>query len=268
MTLLSSSGRFIGVGAGKLYAHVREGGVPTLVFLHYWGGSHRTWRLVVEQLPPELGYSAHDHRGWGESQGAPGPFDLGQLADDTQTVIDTLGLAEFVLVGHSMGGKIAQLLAARRPTGLRGLVLVAPAPPAPVGVTPEQQENLAHAYDDASTVGAALDSALTHHPLPSDLRRQVIEDSLRGHPEARAAWPRFGLVADISAQVEAIDVPVIVLAGKHDQVDPPEVLADHLVPHIPRAELVELSDTGHLSPLEVPGQVAAHLTEFTTYLTH
>jgi pimeloyl-ACP methyl ester carboxylesterase len=75
-------------------------------------------------------------------------------------------------------------------------------------------------------------------------------------------------VADISAQVEAIDVPVIVLAGKHDRVDPPEVLADHLVPHIPRAELVELSDTGHLSPLEVPGQVAAHLTEFTTYLTH
>ena len=91
---------------------------------------------------------------------------------------------------------------------------------------------------------------------------------MRGHPDARAAWPRSGLVADISAQVEAIDVPVLALAGRHDRVDPPEVLAEHLVPHIPRAELVELSDTGHLSPLEVPDQVAVHITEFSAHLTH
>jgi pimeloyl-ACP methyl ester carboxylesterase len=196
-----------------------------------------------------------------------GPFHLEQLADDTLTLVATLGLNDFVLVGHSMGGKTAQLVAAHRPTGLRAVVLVAPAPPAPVAMTPDLRESLAHAYDNPATVGAALDSVLTHRKLPADLRQQVIGDSLASSGRAaRQAWPRDGLVADISTRVGAIDVPVLVLAGDHDQVDPPQVLADHLLPHIPDAELVVLAGTGHLSPLEVPDQIAACITEFITRL--
>jgi 3-oxoadipate enol-lactonase len=49
-------------------------------------------------------------------------------------VILELNLKRYVLVGHSMGGKIAQLMASRRPTGLAGLVLVAPSPPSPMAL--------------------------------------------------------------------------------------------------------------------------------------
>jgi pimeloyl-ACP methyl ester carboxylesterase len=261
------TGRLIDTGTGKLYAHLREGAGPTLVFLHYWGGSHRTWRPVIDHLAPEQAYTAHDHRGWGQSSDVTGPFHLEQLADDTQILITTLELADYVLVGHSMGGKTAQLLAARRPAGLRGVVLVAPAPPAPAIMTPALQDSLVHAYDDAARVAAALDTALTHRNLPSDLRRQVVVDSLAsGEPDARLAWPRHGIVADISARVAAIDVPVLVLAGDHDRVDPPQVLTDHLLPHIPHAQLAVLAGTGHLSPLEVPDQLASHIARFLTHL--
>jgi pimeloyl-ACP methyl ester carboxylesterase len=258
------TGRVIDVGAGRLYAHVRHGDGPALIFLHYWGGSHRTWTPVINRLSRHHGVVAYDQRGWGSSNRVPGPFSLDQLADDAQRIIQSCNLSSFVLVGHSMGGKTAQLLAARRPAGLTGVVLVAPAPPAPDGVTRAQQNALSHAYDSAETVGQAIDHALTRQGLPPELRAQVIEDSLRGSPEAREAWPCQGLVQDIGDAVTNIEVPVLVLAGEDDRVDPPATLAAHLIPRIPTAELRVLPRTGHLSPLEVPEKVSAHIERFVT----
>ncbi|PSJ30734.1 alpha/beta hydrolase [Streptosporangium nondiastaticum] len=266
MTSQHVVGRFIDVQGGRVYAHVREGDGPALIFLHYWGGSRRTWVPVLERLAPGQGFVAYDQRGWGDSAGVPGPHDLEQLADDAQRVIDALGCSRHVLVGHSMGGKVAQMLAARRPEGLAGVVLVAPAPPAPAGVTEQVQEAVSHAYDNEEAVLRSIDLMLTHGGLSPELRRQVVEDSLRGDDQARLAWPRRGLVQDVSAGIGAIDVPVLVLAGSHDKVDPPAVLADHLLPLIPTASLTVLEDTGHLSPLEVPDQVATHIGAFVARL--
>jgi len=260
------TGRMIDIGAGRLYAHVRHGDEPALVFLHYWGGSHRTWSPVIELLAARHGIVAYDQRGWGASNVVPGPFGLDQLADDARHVIESCDLGRYVLVGHSMGGKTAQLLAGRRPPGLAGVVLVAPAPPVPVGVTAAHQETLAHAYDSPETVGESIDHALTHNGLPPALRAQVIEDSLRGGSGARADWARHGIVQDIGDMVANIDVPVLVLAGSDDRVDPPAILKAHLLPRIPGATIQLLIGTGHLSPLEVPDQVAAHIEGFVTEL--
>ncbi|BDM74466.1 hydrolase (plasmid) [Streptomyces nigrescens] len=260
-------GRYFHVNDGRIYGHVREGEGPALIFLHYWGGSHRTWRPVIEHLSPTQGFVSHDHRGWGESTEVPGPYGIEQLADDTERVIDELGYGEYVVVGHSMGGKVAQVLASRRPTGLAGVVLVAPAPPAPVGVTPEFQEALAHAYDTDETIGRSIDLVLTHRELSAQARRQIHEDSARAGEAARMAWPRQALVEDFTDRVGAIDVPVLVLAGSDDKVDPPHILREHLLPAIPTATLTELSGTGHLSPLEVPDQVAAHIGRFVARLS-
>ncbi|MEU6672321.1 alpha/beta hydrolase [Streptomyces sp. NPDC046727] len=266
MTSPNVMGRFFDVQGGQVYAHVREGDGPTLIFLHYWGGSRRTWDPVVRRLDPGQGFVAYDQRGWGDSTSVPGPYDLERLADDAQRVSDALGCSRSVLVGHSMGGKVAQLLAARRPEGLTGVVLVAPAPPAPIGVTEQVREMVAHAYDDEEAVLRSIDLMLTHGGLTPELRRQVVEDSLRGGDQARLAWPRQGLTEDVSAGVGAIEVPVLVLAGSHDKVDPPTVLTDHLLPLIPTASLTVLQGTGHLSPLEVPDQVAAHISAFVAQL--
>ncbi|MEV6566964.1 alpha/beta fold hydrolase [Streptomyces kronopolitis] len=258
--------RLFDVPGGRVTAHVREGDGPALVFLHYWGGSRRTWGPVLERLAPGQPFVAYDQRGWGGSADLPGPYGLERLADDAQRVVDALGCSRWVLVGHSMGGKVAQMLAARTPVGLAGVVLVAPAPPVPSGVTEQLRETVSHAYDDEEAVGQSIDLMLTRGGLTPELRRQVVEDSLRAGDQARCAWPRQGLVQDVSAGVSAIGVPVLVLAGSHDKVDPPGVLADHLLPLIPTASLTVLRDTGHLSPLEVPDQVAAHLGAFVARL--
>jgi pimeloyl-ACP methyl ester carboxylesterase len=266
MTSLHVVGRLFDVKGGQVHADVREGDGPPLIFLHYWGGSRRTWGPVLQRLDPRQGFVSYDQRGWGDSASVPGPYDLEQLADDAQRVIGAAGRSRYVLVGHSMGGKVAQLLAARKPKGLIGVVLVAPAPPAPIGVTEQVLEAVSHAYDSEEAVLQGIDQMLTHGGLTAELRRQVVKDSLRGGEQARLAWPRQGMVQDVSAGVAAIEVPVLVLGGSHDKVDPPAVLADHLLPLIPTASLTVLTGTGHLSPLEVPDQVAARIGAFVAQL--
>jgi len=266
MTSQQTTGRFLDVKGGQVRADIREGAGPVLIFLHYWGGSRRTWGPVLERLDPGQGFVAYDQRGWGDSASLPGPYDLEQLADDAQRVIEAVGGGRYVLVGHSMGGKVAQLVAARKPKGLAGVVLVAPAPPAPIGVTEQVREAVSHAYDSEEAVLQGIDHMLTHSGLTAELRRQVVEDSLRGGEQARLAWPRQSMVQDLSADVAAIEAPVLVLAGSHDKVDPPAVLAEHLLPLIPTASLAVLTGTGHLSPLEVPDQVAARVGAFVAQL--
>jgi pimeloyl-ACP methyl ester carboxylesterase len=253
--------RYVSVRGGRLPVRVRDGEPAALVFLHYWGGSHRTFAPVIDRLASGHAVVSYDHRGWGASRDLPGPYGIEQLADDVLDVVRGLGLDRYVLVGHSMGGKAAQLAASRRPGGLAGLVLIAPAPPRPT-VDARAAEALSHAYDSRATVGDALQHVLTHRALPDDLREQVMTDSLAAGDDARLAWPRHGITADITAAAGAIDVPVQVLAGRHDRVDPPASLEADLLPVIPGARMTVIEDTGHLSPLEAPGELATRIDRF------
>ncbi|MCX5087919.1 alpha/beta hydrolase [Streptomyces sp. NBC_00365] len=145
-------------------------------------------------------------------------------------------------------------------------MLVAPAPPAPIGVTRELQEALAHAYDNDETIDQSVDPVLTNGELSAEARRQVHEDSSRAGETARMAWPRRALLEDFTDRAGAINVPVLVLAGSGDKVDPPQIPREHLLPLIATATLTELGGTGHLSPLEVPDQIASDISAFVTRL--
>ena len=78
------------------YDHTRGAG-PTLVFLHYWGGSARTWRPVIEELPSN-GILALDFRGWGRSSALPGPYTLEHFAQDTVDVLADAGVDDLSLI--------------------------------------------------------------------------------------------------------------------------------------------------------------------------
>jgi pimeloyl-ACP methyl ester carboxylesterase len=110
-------------------------GEPALLFLHYWGGSSRTWELVIDRLKTDFRCVAYDQRGWGDSDKLETGYSMQDLANDAEALIRSLGLNRYVLIGHSMGGKAAQLLASKQPEGLEALILVAPAPPTPINLT-------------------------------------------------------------------------------------------------------------------------------------
>ncbi|MGR3866993.1 alpha/beta fold hydrolase [Streptomyces graminifolii] len=236
---------------------------PTLVFLHYWGGSARTWDLVVEGLAGR-DTLAVDFRGWSRSSNLPGPYTLRQLADDTLAVITEAGVNDYVLVGHSMGGKVAQLVAATRPAGLRGIILVASAPAKPVsGLTPEIREGLSHAYDSDQSVAGVRDNILTATQLSESIKSRIATDSRASVDEARTEWPLSGIAEDVSEQTRRISVPALVLAGENDQVESVDVLEKNLVAYLSGADFVVIPNTGHLIPLEAPADVVDAIKAFT-----
>jgi pimeloyl-ACP methyl ester carboxylesterase len=197
------------------------GGEPALLFLHYWGGSGRTWRAVIEQLVPDFRCIAYDQRGWGGSDAPAQGYSIRDLALDANEIIRALGLKRFALVGHSMGGKVAQLLASQRPAGLQKLILVAPATPTPQSIPDFAKEAQLHAYDNRETAMKAVEF-LTARPPSEEIREQILADNFAAAPQAKLAWPTLSAYEDISAEVGSIAVPTLILAGDQDRQDPVE----------------------------------------------
>lgn len=241
--------------------HVEEGGdgIPTLVFMHYWGGSSRTWHPAIDRLAESARCVAIDHRGWGRSSAPAVGYATGDLAADATAAITALGLDDYVLVGHSIGGKVAQLLASQRLDGLRGAVLVAPAPAKPVLIPEAVRAQMAAAYNSRDAVVATLDTVLRYASLSDELREQVIEDSLAGASQAKHDWPAHTVVEDVSADLERINVPVLVVAGEHDRVEPVEVMRSHVIAEIAGAELT--------IPLERPKEISDCIAAFRDTIT-
>jgi pimeloyl-ACP methyl ester carboxylesterase len=250
----------------RIHVTQRGSGELALVFLHYYGGSSRTWDGVAAELSDRYRIVATDHRGWGDSEAPADGYRIADLAADAEGVIETLGVRRYVLVGHSMGGKVAQLIASRQPRGLEGLVLIAPSPPSPMLLSDEQRATLTGAYQSRESVEFVIDHVLTAKSLDLARREQVIEDSLKAAPQAKTAWPNVAMREDITAEVMSIDVPTIVISGELDQVDRVATLQAELMPRIPHAAMHILPGTGHLSPLEAPVEVARLIAQFVTAL--
>jgi 3-oxoadipate enol-lactonase len=215
---MSTQGHGIRIGQLEIYAEERSEGSPASVFIHYWGGSRRTWSAVIERLRHRSRCIAVDLRGWGKSGRQADDYSLFAQADDVKGVIEALKVKDFVLVGHSMGGKIAQILAGQRPEGLRAVVLVAPAPPTPLHARDVQKRSMLASYRTPEGIGDAL-KVINHRPLTFARRLQVTEDSLGGAEAAKIAWISQGMALDISHQTASINVPVGVIVGSADQVE-------------------------------------------------
>ena len=245
------------MAAAPVKLHVTEAGSgsPALVFLHYMGGSGRTWTEVIDRLSGAQRCIAPDLRGWGASPQDCDQFGLEAMADDVAAMIEDLGLAEYVLVGHSMGGKISQMLAGRRPPGLVGLVLVAPAPPTPLNVPAESRQVALERYQSREGMREVF-PILAERPLSPEVRERVIADTLGAAHGAKQAWFESGMDLDITAAAAATEAPTLVIVGTADQVETEASLRREFGRHLPHATFQILQGVGHLAPLEAPDEVA------------
>lgn len=193
-----------------------------------------------------------DPRGAGRSPAPPGPYSLGQMADDVVEVLDHLQIRSAVVVGHSMGGGVAQSLASRYPERVAGLVLVATA------CCLE-----ARALQVLQSWSEWLDQGLSRQAfargfLPWVFSRRFFENPRMVEEVTRlfveSPWPQSA--AALASQAAAcrgfdtrdllagIRVPTLVLTGSQDLVTPPDQGRD-LAGRLPQGRFVELPDLGH-----------------------
>ncbi len=248
--------RYTDDGLELSYSDTRNG-KKTLIFLHYFGGSSRTWQPVIERLGAEFRCIALDLRGWGNSDAPPsgGECGVAEMAEDVAALAAQLGLAEYGLVGHSMGGKVAQCFAAGTPGGLARLLLAAPSPLSPEPMTAQARAALRAAWGNPDAARETL-AQIACLSLSAETAEGVVADNLRASRTAWEAWADLGSREDLSALAPQIAVPTFVLSGTGDPVLSPEVLTREVAGRIPGASLTTVPGAGHLLPLEAPDAVA------------
>ncbi len=231
---------------------VEKGQGPlTLVFLHFFGGSADTWSAAMTRLSPLYRCIAIDLRGFGASTAPDKPSTVQDHTNDVMELLDAFQLEQFVVIGHSMGGKIAVSLAARRPKGLFALVLLAPSPPTPEPRSAQDQKDLLATAGHRPTLEKLI-RKITAQSLSPVIFDQVIADHLRTAPLAWQSWIEVGSQEDISAEAALVQVPVRIISGAQDSVFSTHFLQKELGKFFPAALFAEIPGSGHLLPLEAP----------------
>jgi 3-oxoadipate enol-lactonase len=241
--------------------------VTHLLFLHGLGGGHHAWD---RQLPffSERGYACHawDQPGYGHSP-AVEPYDLEQISAALKRLIESLGGEPVILVGHSMGGFIAQEAYARFPQLVKALVLGFTSP----GLG-ERGGDFAEQFV-AARIGP-LDQGTSMAELAARLMptmRGAISDAegLAHAQKIMAGVPpdtyrkavRLLTTFDRKDDLTNILVPTLLVAGSDDKTAPPQVMG-RMAKEIPKAEFVVLKGCGHLGPMDQPNAYNAVLESF------
>ncbi|GAB3546661.1 alpha/beta fold hydrolase [Spirosoma fluminis] len=240
-------------------------GPVTLVFLHYFGGSALEWQFVTANLSGNYRCLAVDLRGFGDSQPVGGfsthtTFSVDDMADDVVALIRQSNVTQYVLVGHSMSGKVALALAARQPAGLLSLVLVSPSPPVPEPIPDDERQKLIVTYGQRPGAEETLKN-ITEVDISNDVREQIIADDLRTAKPAWMAWLTAGSLEDISERMAGINVPVHIIVGSDDRALSPDVQNELVLPYIKKATVTTVPKAGHLLPWEIPDKLAAFITK-------
>jgi len=236
----------------------RGHGEPTLVFLHYFGGSSRAWTYVAAALDSDYRCVMPDLRGFGDSDPLPADFSIADAADDVIGLVHAMQIQRYVLIGHSMGGKIAMAVAARQPIGLAALVLLAPSPPTPEPIEESERAHLLATHGDRFAVEQTARDIVAQ-PLPALVFEQVVQDSLRSSRAAWKWWIESGSRETITAELKRINGWVSVRSGALDTVIPAAVVEREVVRRIAGVTMSVAENCGHLLPLEAPALVAQYV---------
>jgi len=254
---------------------VEEAGVGApVLLLPGLGYAAWCWREAMGGLALHRRAIALDNRGTGRSDKPPGPYSIGQLADDAAGVLDALGVPAAHVVGHSMGGYVALTLARRHPAKTLSLVLVATSAGGPQAL-PVPPQTLA-SWQSAAHLPP---HEYARRTMPLSYAPGWVEthsDSFEGHLGARLKYPtppqawaaQFAACQaylDEGIPPAGIHAPTLVVHGTADRVVPFEN-GRRLAAALPRARLVTFEGGGHLCFLEKPAEFSRLLAdELTTF---
>lgn len=224
---------------------VAGGGEEPVVLVHGLSGSTRWWDRTVPALAARHRVYLVDLPGFGSMRRAEGGFVLSEAAGWLSSWMEAVGLERAHLVGHSMGGYISVVLAARRPELLRRLVLVAPAG-VPTG---------------RSMHGYLLPLLRAGRYMTPAFLPVLVRDALRMGPSTLLGAAREILAEDVRRQLREIEAPTLLVWGLQDTIVPPSA-GDVMRQEIPTSRLLVIEGAGHVPMFERAAETNATLLAF------
>lgn len=250
--------------------HASEAGDPgapsTVVLLSSIGTTHATWEKQISELAAQHRVIALDHLGHGGSplsDAAPGETTVADLAANVLATLDALGVDRFAVVGLSLGGALAQYLAATSPRVERAAIC---ATATFLGGEERWRERTAIAREqgmgalaDDMVANWFTDSFRADHPGEVDQVRDMIlginPEGFAQNGDALAGW-------DFASRLGEITCPVLTIAGADDPSTGPEKLEEVARGVAGSVESVVVKPGSHQVALENPDDVNAALLPF------
>jgi len=245
-----------------------QGSGAPVMFANSLGTDFRLWDQVVALLPAGLRLIRYDMRGHGLTDAPEGDYFMGDLVADAAALIDRLDAKGCVFVGLSIGGMVAQGLAAERPELLRAMVLSNTA--AKIGTPAMWAERIA-AVEKGGV--AALANPILERWFSAPFRaektvlagwRNMLERTpISGYCGCSAAISE----TDLFDNTARLTLPTLGIAGSEDGSTPPDVVRE-TTELITDARFQLIRKAGHLPCVEQPEAFAAVLTEFLQEVGH
>lgn len=238
---------------------------PTLFLLHALGSSAREWDSVIRQLDDRFDCVALDLPGFGDRTDDP-RTDVAQMLDWLSDEVRARAPDAWMIVGHSMGGKLATLLTARAEAGaiglsaLAGTVLVAGSPPTPEPMAENRRAEMVGWFADGPPTedqARRFVRANIAGDLPPLLFDAAVADVQRSGRHAWLAWLERGSREDWSDRVGRLNTPALVVAGADDGDLGEEAQRRLNAPLYVRAMVEVVADAAHLIPYEQSRALAA-----------
>ncbi|AKE01218.1 hypothetical protein XU06_30280 (plasmid) [Rhodococcus erythropolis] len=238
-------------------------GPRKLIGLHGWFGDETTFEPLEQSLDPAQVHAIWlAHRGYGKSKDIVGDYTMREMAADALEVVDSLGWDTFAVIGHSMGGKAAQLLAARAPERVDKLIAVAAAPANPVPFDEQTRALFDSVAHDADSRRNVVDHS-TGNRLARSWVDALVRDSIaRTTPVAQAAYLKSWADDDLVPDVEGCQVEALILAGEHDPVISPAVCKFVFDGRFVNARIETIANSGHYPADEAPLATGAAVAGF------
>lgn len=239
-------------------------GSHTVLCLHGWFGSSTGWgQDFVECLDTDsFRYVFMDYRGYGERSDVAGEHTVEEIARDALELADELGVREFSVVGHSMGGSAAQRVLSLAPDRVTRLVGISPVPASGVPFDDQGWGLFSGAAEDDANRAAIVDlttgNRLTRTWIDTIVRHSV-ERSTR---EAFGAYLRSWARDDFAAEVRGLEVPALAVVGEHDPALGADTVNATWMQTYPNAQLEVLPNAGHYAMFETPVALATVVERF------
>jgi len=256
--------------ANVVHYYTVEGpaGAPLLVFSNSLGSDHRIWDPVLPFFAEKFRIIRYDQRGHGLSDVTPPPYSIDDLVNDLAGLLDGLGIDKAVVCGLSVGGMIAQGLAASHADRVRALVLCDTA--MQIGPPDMWDERIANIQKGGIR---ALTGPIMERWFTAAFRESRTTES-SGFVNMLERTPVDGYIgtccairdADLRDAAGSIRRPTLVLCGDRDLATPPE-LGVKLAEAITGAGFSLIEDAAHISCVEQPAIFARLVINFLEEVT-
>jgi pimeloyl-ACP methyl ester carboxylesterase len=240
-----------------------------LVLLAGFASDRQTWAFQREALSKRHRVVLIDNRGAGRSPAPPGPYTTREMAQDVLDVFDRAGIATATVLGHSLGGAIAQELALLRPGAVERMILVSTfvhGQALPLTALAKWRRGLLHGVDERLMIEEVLPLVYTPSFLDHPHRARSIVGFLRAHrypPTEQGLDGQFAAIEshDSRARLPQIACPTLVLVGELDRLTSPAMSRD-LAERIPGARYQELAGAAHVCMIEQPEALCRAILDF------